>query len=346
MKKILYTILFATLSLSVIHSQTVNTKQATLVVKRTADWCTFCGQYGWTFFKDLQTNVAGKPAILMAAHHSGTLFRGFARDVTDNYGGGGQPVFYVNGTDALVGSSNVAARITSTVATVNQNANANATLAVGATLIKKNDNSYTVRASLEAQSALSNVDYYVSAYVLRNKFIAPQQSQGSSASHTNLMDINLTTNTFGNPLVKGNLVVGAKNSVDIPMNAISLHPGATLADVKVAILVWNKVGNNYQFVNGVETDLSKFTSSSTSLTALSNDFKAYQVSNELIVEFEKETKNNTRVDLYNITGQRVASAPLGIGSTKTISLLGTQPGVYMINVNTEGKSVTRKMMIK
>ena len=155
-----------------------------------------------------------------------------------------------------------------------------------------------------------------------------------------------TTNTFGNPIVKGNIASGTKNTVDIPMNAITLHSGATLADVKVVVLVWNRVGNNYQFVNGVETDLSKFTSSSTLVAAQSTEFKTYQAGNDLIVEFEKETRNNTKVDLYNIAGQKVASAPLGIGSTKIISLNGTQPGIYLVNVNSEGKSMTKKVMIK
>lgn len=346
MKTSLYTILIATFLQGVCLAQQVNAKQATIVVERTTDLSPTCGGYAWTFFKDLKVNVAGKPAILLAAHFSGNLFREFAKELSDNYGGGFEPIFYVNGVNNFLRANNIPSTVAATSSIINKNAESTSFLAVGALIIKKDDNSYTVRASWEAQAAISNADYYLSAYVVRDNFIAPQSGQGNSASHTNVVDINLMSSTFGQSIMKGSIANGVKNTVDIPMNAITLHPNATLADVKVVVLVWNKVGEKFEFVNGVETDLSKFVTSSASFASGSNDFKVYQVANELIVEFDKDTKNSTSVSLYNIVGQRVASAPIGIGNMKSISLAGTQPGVYMVNVFNDGKSSTRKVLIK
>ena len=58
-------------------------------------------------------------AVYFAAHYSGELLNETAKAITDNFGGAGQPIFYLNQTDLFVNSGNVSTKLAEAKAEVN-----------------------------------------------------------------------------------------------------------------------------------------------------------------------------------------------------------------------------------
>ncbi|HMP29618.1 MAG TPA: hypothetical protein PKD85_08450, partial [Saprospiraceae bacterium] len=95
MKKIFALLLL--LSLLLTPEINAQSKQASLLVKKTADWCPFCGTYGWSFFRKVKEQSQDLPSIMIAMHYSGGLINTTAVDLNANFSGPGQPVFFDNG---------------------------------------------------------------------------------------------------------------------------------------------------------------------------------------------------------------------------------------------------------
>lgn len=70
MKRIIPCFLFLLAAFG-IGAQNVTDIQTTLITKRTADWCPYCGSYGWQFTTQLKPKLEGKDAIMWNVHHSG-----------------------------------------------------------------------------------------------------------------------------------------------------------------------------------------------------------------------------------------------------------------------------------
>ena len=82
-----------------VQSQTVSTKNWTLIHERTASWCPYCGTWGWDMKDRILTEFADEEVIFMAVHHSGDLTNPVAQQFGDNFGGFGQPIFFVDGVN-------------------------------------------------------------------------------------------------------------------------------------------------------------------------------------------------------------------------------------------------------
>ena len=86
-------------------AQEINKQQWTLFHERTADWCPYCGTWGWDFKDKLITEFAGKPVVFAAVHHSGGLANPTSIELGKNFNGTAQPIFYEGGNDMNVSSS-------------------------------------------------------------------------------------------------------------------------------------------------------------------------------------------------------------------------------------------------
>jgi hypothetical protein len=184
-------------------------KQSSLIIKKTADWCPFCGTYGWSFFSKVKDQSKDLPSIMIAMHYSGGLGNATAIELNNNFSGPGQPVFFDNGRDMVVGSSNVDARVKQYIDSVNVRAAKVPRVNINLKLVPKG-NQLAAQIELENTQTLVNVEYSLSLYVLRDNLIANQASVGPNASHTNILSASLTASTFGIPAYKGNIFANTK----------------------------------------------------------------------------------------------------------------------------------------
>ena len=99
MKKVLLSLVLIHFSILLMGQDiTIPESQKTLITKKTADWCPFCGQWGWGLFKGMLTDNE-EDALVIATHYSGDLKNDDAEAISDNFGGFYQPIFFVNGKD-------------------------------------------------------------------------------------------------------------------------------------------------------------------------------------------------------------------------------------------------------
>lgn len=245
--------------------QNFNTKQATLVIKKTADWCPFCGTYGWDFFKGLYDDVKADPnAILVAMHYSGGLQNNAALQITNNYNAPGQPVFIVNNTDILVNSSNVSSKISETKNTIQTNDSRNAAIALDLNLLKINGSKFQIQVHAQAMQDLGGIETYVGFYRVKNNVIHNQASRSATASHINVLEGAFPGSTvWGEALFTGTI---SKGTIKVVSQEIDAFP--TNADTKIMALVWNKLpSGKYSFLNGQIISTTEITTSNREIIA-------------------------------------------------------------------------------
>lgn len=293
MKKTLV-ILIALLTLNFSYSQD---KQASLIVKKTADWCPFCGTYGWTFFRKVKDDTKDLPSIMIAMHYSGGLMNKTAEELNGNFSGPGQPVFFNNGRDMIVTSQNVDAKAKEYTDSVKVRASRKELVKIELKIVPKGTQ-FTAQLEIENESALTNAQQTVSLFVLRDNLIFNQASVGPNASHTNVLSGSLTPTTFGVPVYTGNVAAKTKIKINQDFPAITLHNGKP-EDVKIAAILWNKnAQGKYDFINGTVLPYSQI---STSVQNLANNqlFDVLQKGDQLHIQKEKPGI----VSVFDLKGQ-------------------------------------------
>lgn len=220
------------------NAQEFKTKQTTLVIKKTADWCPFCGLYGWDYFKGLYDNVkTDENAILVAMHYSGGLQNTAALQITNNFNVPGQPVIIVDNQDILLNSDNTNAKITETRTAIQNNAGRNAAIALDLDLVKINAAKFSINLKAKAAQDLSGVETYVGFYKVQNNVIHTQASRSATASHINVLQgAYHSGSVWGLPLFMGNVSKGSELAIGVEMEAF-----ATSTDNKILAIVWIKV---------------------------------------------------------------------------------------------------------
>jgi hypothetical protein len=318
-------------------------KQSSLIIKKTADWCPFCGTYGWTFFSKVKDQSKDLPSIMIAMHYSGGLGNATAIELNNNFSGPGQPVFFDNGRDMVVGSSNVDARVKQYIDSVNVRAAKVPRVNINLKLVPKG-NQLAAQIELENTQTLVNVEYSLSLYVLRDNLIANQASVGPNASHTNILSASLTASTFGIPAYKGNIFANTKLNLSQDFTAPTLHNGKP-DDVKIAAILWSKnASGKYDFVNGTVVPISNISTSFENLASLTA-FKTYQRDHQLIVESDLLERNSV-IKLFNLKGELISEKVTDGGERETsIEVSNFSLGVHLIQLTTNGTTATQKVLI-
>jgi hypothetical protein len=335
MKKLL-TFILAALTLSISFSQE---SQASLIVKKTADWCPFCGTYGWTLFKKIKEETKDMPSIMIAMHHSGGLKNKTAEELNANFSGPGQPVFFNNGNDMFVTHLNIDEKSKEYLDSVKVRSLRKELIKVELKIVPKG-NQYTALLEIENQVSLTNAQHTVSLFLLRDNLIFNQASVGPNASHTNVLSGALTTTTFGLPVYTGTITEKSKVKINQDFGPITLHNGKP-DDVKIAAIVWNKNDQGkYDFVSGTILSLSQLSTTVESLES-KPDFKVYQNAENLLVSKEKPGI----ISLYNLQGQ-IFFSQFFDQNEAMIDLNGIFNGVYLVQIKNNDGISTQRIIIE
>lgn len=240
----LLSLLFVCISFSLSAQQIeIPQTQLSLVTKRTATWCPYCGTWGWTLFEGLLEDNSNK-AVLMAAHYSGDLVNPASAAITNNFGGFGQPVFYLGNENQWVASSNIEEKRT-TIKTKINDAYSSQPKAQAGMILVANDSQLDVYTKTRFFEN-SNGEYYLGVYLLEQNLFYYQSGQGQDAHHKNVLRESLTDEELGELIAEGSISAGSEFAFN---TSIPLDETYDLGNLTVVTILWEKVDSKYNFVN-------------------------------------------------------------------------------------------------
>lgn len=346
MKKSSFTILIAVLFLMKGIAQQVEETQRSLVTKRTADWCPYCGTWGWNYFKNaIEEN--GDKAVYMAAHYDGGLYDPAAEEITDNWGGFYQPKFFVNEKEQGVTSGNGTAKLAYLKSQLDSLSNLAPIANTGFEPTYENGE-LKVAAKVQFFQAAQG-DFYLGIYLLEDHVTAYQASIGANAVHRHLFRHSFTEETFGQPITNGNVAAGQAFFLDFstPVDEITGH------EYEIVGIIWQKQGDKYIPVNVWSTNQIE------SVSAVSDPLSQNRMvvyptvaSQQVSVQVESiENQSVVQLEVFDMTGRRVAvllDGPLSAGVSQfelnKENLVSN--GLYFVQLKTPGFVETRKVVFQ
>ncbi len=199
MKRFLLFALACTFSALSLHAQEIEVPetQLPLLTKRTATWCSKCGGYGWSLFRDLLADNESQ-ALVIAAHYGGSQLENPASAaLVDELGGFSQPIFYLNTDNLGVNSSNtdqVRQQVQQQVQQISEQAPQAQTGILAYPDVEAEELVIQTKTRF-FQPSQENVRLAV--YLIQPEVVASQTGQGSDAEHKNVLRMAVGGETFG-----------------------------------------------------------------------------------------------------------------------------------------------------
>ena len=222
--------------------------QKPVLTKRTAEWCINCGTWGWTMFEGLIEDNHPN-ALVIAAHYSGDLANQTATDITNNFGGFGQPTFFMDNENQLASVINYPTKLEEIKLKVTAAGGINPLAQTGIMAVY-NDTELKVHTKTRFFEATSGA-YYVGIYQVDKSVIFFQQGQGNDADHKNVLQASLLGDSFGTLVAEG--AVAAETDFDLTAT-IDLSEVDDMDNLRFATIIWVKVDDKYEVVNSNFSD--------------------------------------------------------------------------------------------
>jgi len=297
MKRILFLLSFLTYTVFS-TAQEVLPKQQALITKIAATWCINCGTWGWNTYEGILEENA-ENALIITAHYNGDLYTKTAKSISDNFGSIGQPQFFLgNELTRLHEGNRVAkqAEIKEAVQTISTQ------MPVANTGIQYQlkDESLAVRVKTKFFQNTTG-EFYVATYILENEVLNFQTGKEAVVAHTKVLRGAFTENDFGIAIGNQSISNGAEF---IRNQTVDLSANWDKDNLEVVAIIWKKVGDTYQYVNGSQIqigDTSKLidaaNNTTTNNTGTGSDFPEFPWLADIIDA--NNCCNNTKVEVYN-----------------------------------------------
>lgn len=331
---------------SSLMGQEVSTAQWTLVHERTADWCPYCGGWGWDLKDKIITTFKDKNLIFLAVHYSGGLQTPLTQAFAANFGGVSQPVFFEGSTDIGANSSNISTVITDLGAVVEFNDFSDAYAGVGLDAKLDDDKNLTVNATVEilenVSSSTSNSEYYFGLY-LAEDVMHSQSGKTGLVLHENVLTKSFFTEDFGKLIAAGQLNKGTVYKYSGTLSNIT----NSVENLKVVGIIWSKPNDKYLFFNGNIANVSRI--SGTNDISNSLNFTAFQgESGDIKVEVTSdESLAGAQVVLTDNAGKTIAKQSFinGDAGKKSMSFRqNLETGIYYITLTKGDKTLTKSVL--
>lgn len=322
------------------QSQEVNKNNWVLIHERTATWCPFCGTWGWDVKQQILSQFANENVIFMAVHHSGDLMNPTSAEFGNNFGGSGQPLFFVDGVNINIASNNIATKLQETQWEIDYKKNETTMAGVGlkATLDQANQ-SLIVAAEVEFLAEVEAGDYYFGLYLLED-VLANQANRTGMQLHKNVLRRSLLDNVFNNPLQFGKIDQGTTFTFSTSTSGLT----AAKENYRVVGIIWTKANNKYLFFNANMVDVEGVSSSS-DVTKVEADFNVFQSeSGSIVLNFNHDNfAKNSNIQVADISGKIITSTSYEGRTSQTINAnFGT--GVHVVSIN-DGKNIVSKKIV-
>jgi hypothetical protein len=326
-------------------AQQVDNKSWTLVHEKTADWCPFCGGWGWQMKNEIFDEFSDDNVIFMAVHHSGGLTNNTAAELSQNFGGAGQPIFFMDGVDLGVNSGNINEKIDEIELVVEFKNNLPAFAGVGINAnLSQDADILTVDAKVEFFSDVEGGDYYLGLYLLED-IMNTQAGRTGLQLHKNVLRRSLLNTTFGNALQKGAVSKGTVFNVSASIPNITSDRNK----LKVLGVIWNKVNNKYLFFNAKQVNVGIPASTDSDVQTDINNFNVYQAESGNV---HIEARTLKQVTIYDLSGKPVHTENVSPQFNQSeineykLNAFGLVPGIYVVSCLTkDGALLTKKVQL-
>lgn len=350
MKTFLFSItcLFFALSLSAQQIQ-VPEQQYSLITKRTATWCPHCGNWGWTIFENLIADNSSK-ALLIAAHFSGDLINPTAVALTNNFGGFGQPLFFLNNDNQGVSSGNIAAKRNEIKEAVNDNFSMSPTAQTGM-LLEVNNQQLTVFTKTRFFNN-SEGDFYVGVYLIEKSVIHNQAGTQNDGNHKFVLRKSVTNDAFGEQIAEGNISAGAEYSFQ---SSLAVDANFDVINHMVATVIWEYDGEKYNFVNCNFSDvfLDQVVNTDEELLKITDfNISPNPTNGQSTITLELENGfDQAELSVFDAQGKKLTTIFNGqIQAGTTHFILSKENvrhnGLYFLQFKADQKVVTRKVIFQ
>lgn len=335
MKRIfVYILLF--FNIVALQSQELDWTQRSLITKKSATWCPYCGTWGWQLYDNLLNNFSDSEAILWTHHYSGDLMNPIGNAMAENFKASSQPVFFVNNTNAYANSDiNTSFNNIKNYVTAN---NSNSTVIGLNSEIVLTNSKVDVMINFELSEDIPDAEIYGAAYFVEKSKIANQSGQGSNANHKNYL-VSPIGDNFGNlvGVVESNQVYNVMLSGDLPAEFDK-------SNYIVDVIVWNKVDDTYRFVNGKSFDLQLLETKDQPVDK-TGIYKCYQSNNQIVISFDIANEYFNSGKIYNSEGRVVRDFLIRNTSNTYIDSKDLESGIYLIALNGEKGISTSKLYL-
>lgn len=330
---------------------TVPKSQIPMITKISASWCPHCGNWGWNFFEGLLDGNQDK-AIMMVTHYSGNYRTSAGEAMASNFGIIGQPEFYM-GTEKISANSgnysNMIPMVSNSVSSmIGQAPVAQSALKLG----MLQDGSVKVQARAQFFEKTSG-EFYLGIYIVEKTFVGYQSPIGNDAEHKNLFRGSIDDNDFGELLVAGS--VDEDQVFDLEYSFNLNATGYQSDNVNLVSILWEKVGDRYEYVNANSSDVFEIVSSNEEVNRRVNLFqvspnplRAYAMI-ELSLDQPLE---QVATDLLTINGERVQTVsmpdflPAGAHRFPIILQDRLAAGVYLLRLQSTQGMINRRIVIQ
>jgi hypothetical protein len=307
MKKLIFTLSFFCFVALALNAQEVEEVQRSVVFKRTASWCSICGNWGWSLFQGLLEEV-NEGGIMIAAHHSGDLTSPAAKAITDHFGAFGQPRFYLNEVDQNVSSGNYIAKKDAIKAEIESTFANESPVANAGMIAFYNEDIGMLELSTKTKFFQdASGKFNIGLYLIENDIVNNQAGQGSNAIHKKVMRESLVGSEFGELVVEGSVAAGTEFDKLYSFPMADPNQG----NFEIVAIIWNEDANgDYSVVNAVMiNEFDQMISNVADVTSESADLKVMPTVAQNTTKIEVSLNQNfDRVDIeiFNLIGQTVA----------------------------------------
>ena len=195
-------------------------------------------------------------------------------------------------------------------------------------------------------------EFYLAIYLIENNFVGYQAGQGSNAQHKNIFRGGIGDHHFGDLLVAGS--VEADQVFEI-QHTFNLNASGYQADnIKIVAVLWEKVGNRYEYVNVNSTSAIELVSANEEINRRVSLFQVTPnpVSTHATILLSLEQPlDQLALDVLSLDGRKVGAivAPdfLGAGAHQLPWYLGKplSPGVYLLRLQSMQGILSRQIVI-
>jgi|GEM_PF-1845458 len=277
-------------------------KNKPLISKKTATWCPNCGTWGWDFKLAILEEISAEDATIVALHHSGDLANETSIAVTDAIGGAGQPVFFLNNTNLNASSGNWSGKLDELK--TNVEAMNSEIPAFGVELHAypgASANEIVTEIALHVNQAVEG-EYYIATYLVTNNIVNNQAGNSQSAEHKKILLDEFSGSPFGREIGNGPILEGV-----IDFSITTTFESLPDASTDVAVVIWQKDGDEYGVVNTAVIEGVELLSSNDDVNWVT-DASSYYAQNLINVSLQsEEVIGEYKINILSTNGQIVKS---------------------------------------
>ncbi len=342
MRKTQLSLLGALLCLAITgNAQTPEKKSRAVVFKFTETWCGPCGDWGWQTAEETIAQLGDKGYYIgvMGSSSPSAMNANCYSTFESNYNVAGYPTFVVKEDQSSYTSPQVMSLVNTFAATT--------PVASPAANFTINGNTLSVTAKAKFWAATSG-EYYMTAFLVEDGIMAPQNGQSGSVSHHHILRGTMETNLspWGQMIASGSVANNAEFSKNY---SITLNPDWKKEKLEVYVLIFKKNAGKYEFINAV-----KGKSGVTSIAAIQGLESATLFPNptegatQLHVALKEAMNLNIRVtDPLGRVVYTSGSLKLQAGTNDlSIPTEGLSNGMYMVSlISDKGQMSTQRLVV-